>query len=116
MRLSSILWPTARLDCRWLRREKAKLLTGRRVALLFCMSWSTRDGDFVLLAAKSLGATTTLVSDKSSSIEKGESLKDTGLMLRALGGGVHYSSASGFRASPFSAGAVDGVAGAGMQG
>jgi aspartate carbamoyltransferase catalytic subunit len=37
------------------------------------------------LAAKSLGATTTLVSDKSSSIEKGESLKDTGLTLRALG-------------------------------
>jgi aspartate carbamoyltransferase catalytic subunit len=28
---------------------------------------------------------TTLVSDKSSSIEKGESLKDTGLTLRALG-------------------------------
>jgi len=37
------------------------------------------------LAAKSLGAVTTLVSDKSSSIEKGESLKDTGLTLRALG-------------------------------
>ena len=36
-------------------------------------------------AAKSLGVTTTLVSDKSSSIEKGESLKDTGLTLRALG-------------------------------
>jgi aspartate carbamoyltransferase catalytic subunit len=32
-----------------------------------------------------LGAITTLVSDKSSSIEKGESLKDTGLTLRALG-------------------------------
>ena len=31
------------------------------------------------------GAVTTLVSDKSSSIEKGESLKDTGLTLRALG-------------------------------
>lgn len=32
-----------------------------------------------------LGADTTLVSNLSSSIEKGESLKDTGLTLRALG-------------------------------
>jgi len=37
------------------------------------------------LAAKGLGADTTLVSSLSSSIEKGESLKDTGLTLRALG-------------------------------
>ena len=34
---------------------------------------------------KALGADTTLVSSLSSSIEKGESLKDTGLTLRALG-------------------------------
>ncbi len=46
---------------------------------------STRTRTSFELAAKSLGATTTLVSDKSSSIEKGESLKDTGLTLRALG-------------------------------
>ncbi len=64
--------------------EKTKLLTGRRVALLFYES-STRTRTSFELAAKSLGATTTLVSDKSSSIEKGESLKDTGLTLRALG-------------------------------
>jgi aspartate carbamoyltransferase catalytic subunit len=64
--------------------EKAKLLAGRRVALLFYES-STRTRTSFELAAKSLGATTTLVSDKSSSIEKGESLKDTGLTLRALG-------------------------------
>ena len=64
--------------------EKAKLLTGRRVALLFYES-STRTRTSFELAAKSLGAVTTLVSDKSSSIEKGESLKDTGLTLRALG-------------------------------
>ena len=64
--------------------EKAKLLTGRRIALLFYES-STRTRTSFELAAKSLGATTTLVSDKSSSIEKGESLKDTGLTLRALG-------------------------------
>jgi len=46
---------------------------------------STRTRTSFELAAKSLGAITTLVSDKSSSIEKGESLKDTGLTLRALG-------------------------------
>ena len=64
--------------------ERAKLLAGRRIALLFYES-STRTRTSFELAAKSLGATTTLVSDKSSSIEKGESLKDTGLTLRALG-------------------------------
>ena len=63
---------------------KARLLLNRRVALLFYES-STRTRTSFELAAKSLGATTTLVSDKSSSIEKGESLKDTGLTLRALG-------------------------------
>ena len=60
------------------------MLAGRRIALLFYES-STRTRTSFELAAKSLGATTTLVSDKSSSIEKGESLKDTGLTLRALG-------------------------------
>ncbi len=64
--------------------DKAQVLVGRRVALLFYES-STRTRTSFELAAKSLGATTTLVSDKSSSIEKGESLKDTGLTLRALG-------------------------------
>ncbi len=64
--------------------EKSKLLAGRRIALLFYES-STRTRTSFELAAKSLGAVTTLVSDKSSSIEKGESLKDTGLTLRALG-------------------------------
>jgi aspartate carbamoyltransferase catalytic subunit len=52
--------------------------------LLFYES-STRTRTSFELAAKQLGAMTTLVSDKSSSIEKGESLKDTGLTLRALG-------------------------------
>ena len=64
--------------------ERVRLLAGRRVALLFYES-STRTRTSFELAAKSLGAMTTLVSDKSSSIEKGESLKDTGLTLRALG-------------------------------
>jgi aspartate carbamoyltransferase catalytic subunit len=64
--------------------ERVQILRGRTVALLFYES-STRTRTSFELAAKSLGATTTLVSDKSSSIEKGESLKDTGLTLRALG-------------------------------
>ena len=64
--------------------ERSRLLSGRRVALLFYES-STRTRTSFELAAKGLGLTTTLVSDKSSSIEKGESLKDTGLTLRALG-------------------------------
>jgi aspartate carbamoyltransferase catalytic subunit len=81
--VASILGLTARLEA-MAAAEKAKLLTGRRVALLFYES-STRTRTSFELAAKSLGATTTLVSDKSSSIEKGESLKDTGLTLRALG-------------------------------
>jgi len=64
--------------------ERAQVLADRTVALLFYES-STRTRTSFELAAKSLGVTTTLVSDKSSSIEKGESLKDTGLTLRALG-------------------------------
>jgi aspartate carbamoyltransferase catalytic subunit len=64
--------------------ERSAILRGRTIALLFYES-STRTRTSFELAAKSLGATTTLVSDKSSSIEKGESLKDTGLTLRALG-------------------------------
>ena len=64
--------------------ERARTLAKRRVALLFYES-STRTRTSFELAAKSLGADTTLVSNLSSSIEKGESLKDTGLTLRALG-------------------------------
>ncbi|HEV2136510.1 MAG TPA: aspartate carbamoyltransferase catalytic subunit [Terracidiphilus sp.] len=61
-----------------------RILAKRRVALLFYES-STRTRTSFELAAKSLGADTTLVSNLSSSIEKGETLKDTGLTLRALG-------------------------------
>ncbi len=64
--------------------RRARRLKKRRVALLFYES-STRTRTSFELAAKALGADTTLVSSKSSSIEKGESLKDTGLTLRALG-------------------------------
>jgi aspartate carbamoyltransferase catalytic subunit len=64
--------------------ERTRILAKRRVALLFYES-STRTRTSFELAAKSLGADTALVSSLSSSIEKGESLKDTGLTLRALG-------------------------------
>ncbi|HEY2858146.1 MAG TPA: aspartate carbamoyltransferase catalytic subunit [Terracidiphilus sp.] len=64
--------------------ERARLLAKRRVALLFYES-STRTRTSFELAAKSLGCDTTLISNLSSSIEKGESLKDTGLTIRALG-------------------------------
>jgi aspartate carbamoyltransferase catalytic subunit len=81
--VSAILTVTARIE-RMPHVERTRILAGRRIALLFYES-STRTRTSFELAAKSLGATTTLVSDKSSSIEKGESLKDTGLTLRALG-------------------------------
>src|ERR1700710_1396928 len=81
--VSGIFSVTARLE-RMAHAERSRLLAGRRIALLFYES-STRTRTSFELAAKSLGATTTLVSDKSSSIEKGESLKDTGLTLKALG-------------------------------
>ncbi len=61
-----------------------RILLKRRVALLFYES-STRTRTSFELAAKGLGADTTLISNLSSSIEKGETLKDTGLTLRALG-------------------------------
>jgi aspartate carbamoyltransferase catalytic subunit len=63
---------------------RSRRLAKRKIALLFYES-STRTRTSFELAAKGLGADTTLVSSLSSSIEKGETLKDTGLTLRALG-------------------------------
>ena len=63
---------------------RAKRLAKRRIALLFYES-STRTRTSFELAAKSLGADTAFISSQSSSIEKGESLKDTGITLRGLG-------------------------------
>jgi aspartate carbamoyltransferase catalytic subunit len=65
-------------------QKRMKHLFKRRVSLLFYES-STRTRTSFELAAKQLGADTVLVSALSSSIEKGESLKDTGITLRALG-------------------------------
>ena len=64
--------------------RRYKRLLKRRISLLFYES-STRTRTSFELAAKALGADTSLVSAQSSSIEKGESLKDTGITLRALG-------------------------------
>ena len=81
--ISDLLALADELECEP-HRQRTQRLDGRKVALLFYES-STRTRTSFELAAKSLGAMTTLVSDKSSSIEKGESLHDTGVTLRALG-------------------------------
>lgn len=65
--------------------QKARpLLRGKRIVLLFYEA-STRTRTSFEFAAKSLGATTTLVLSSGSSIEKGESILDTGYTLRAVG-------------------------------
>jgi len=63
------------------------LLRGKRVLLLFYEP-STRTRSSFEVAAKSMGAMTTLVLSSGSSIEKGESLLDTGYTLRAVGADV----------------------------
>ena len=63
------------------------LLRGKRVGLLFYET-STRTRASFEVAAKLLGAITTLIQATGSSIEKGESLVDTGATLRAIGADV----------------------------
>ena len=63
------------------------LLRGKRVLLLFYEA-STRTRSSFEIAAKSLGAITTLVLSSGSSIEKGESLLDTAYTLRAVGADI----------------------------
>src|SRR6202161_4402295 len=60
------------------------LLRNKRIVLLFYEP-STRTRSSFEIAAKSLAAITTLVQSSGSSIEKGESLLDTGYTLRAVG-------------------------------
>ena len=76
----SLLEAAKRMDL----RHPRPLLKGRRVALLFYES-STRTRTSFEIAAKALGAHTTLITSIASSIEKGESLMDTGRTLRAIG-------------------------------
>ena len=68
-------------------RKTRPLLRDKRVQLLFYEA-STRTRSSFEIAAKSLGAMTTLVLSSGSSIEKGESLLDTGYTLRAVGADV----------------------------
>jgi len=63
------------------------LLKGKKVLLLFYET-STRTRCSFEIAAKLLGAHTVLIQSAGSSIEKGESLLDTGYTLRALGADV----------------------------
>jgi aspartate carbamoyltransferase catalytic subunit len=60
------------------------LLRGKRIALLFYEA-STRTRVSFEFAAKLLGTHTSVISATASSIEKGESLVDTGKTLQALG-------------------------------
>jgi aspartate carbamoyltransferase catalytic subunit len=63
------------------------LLRGKRVILLFYEP-STRTRSSFEVAAKSMGAMTVLVQSSGSSIEKGESLLDTGYTLRSVGADI----------------------------
>lgn len=63
------------------------LLKGKRVLLLFYEA-STRTRSSFEIAAKSLGAHTVLIQATGSSIEKGESLLDTGYTVRAVGADI----------------------------
>jgi aspartate carbamoyltransferase catalytic subunit len=65
-------------------RNARPLLRGKRIVLLFYEA-STRTRSSFEFAAKSLGAMTTLVQSSGSSIEKGESIVDTGYTLRGVG-------------------------------
>ncbi len=63
------------------------LLKGKRVMLLFYEA-STRTRSSFEIAAKSMGAHTVLIQSFGSSIEKGESLLDTGYTVRAVGADI----------------------------
>ena len=84
--ISSILKSAAQMQ-QAPRKRIARLLAERRVALLFYEA-STRTRVSFEFAAKNLGAVTTVVTASASSIEKGESLIDTGLTLQATGAEV----------------------------
>jgi len=73
-----------KLACRMNPRKARPLLRNKRIVLLFYEA-STRTRSSFEVAAKSLGAVTVLVLSSGSSIEKGESLLDTGYTLRAVG-------------------------------
>src|SRR5256885_6191131 len=81
--IEDILQLTRRLDAR--SRESLSVeLPYKRIALLFYEA-STRTRVSFEFAAKALGATTSVITATASSIEKGESLIDTGYTLQAHG-------------------------------
>ncbi len=71
-------------DAKRMQRQPRPMLRAKRVALLFYEA-STRTRVSFEYAAKMLGATTTVINATASSIEKGESLIDTGFTIMALG-------------------------------
>jgi len=81
--MESILALARRMD----PSRPSQLLRGKRVVLLFYEA-STRTRTSFEFAAKALGAVTTLVTATSSSIEKGESLIDTGWTIECIGADV----------------------------
>ena len=81
--IESILALARRMD----PDRPSQLLRGKRVVLLFYEA-STRTRTSFEFAAKALGAVTTLVTATSSSIEKGESLIDTGWTIECIGADV----------------------------
>jgi aspartate carbamoyltransferase catalytic subunit len=81
--IESILALARRMD----PNRPSQLLRGKRVVLLFYEA-STRTRTSFEFAAKALGAVTTLVTATSSSIEKGESLIDTGWTIECIGADV----------------------------
>lgn len=81
--IESILRLARRMD----PNRPSQLLRGKRVVLLFYEA-STRTRTSFEFAAKALGAVTTLVTATSSSIEKGESLIDTGWTVQCIGADV----------------------------
>jgi len=81
--IESILALARRMD----PNRPSRLLHGKRVVLLFYEA-STRTRTSFEFAAKALGAVTTLVTATSSSIEKGESLIDTGWTVECIGADV----------------------------
>ena len=78
--INSLLTLAARMN----PAKPSTTLRGKNIVLLFYEN-STRTRSSFELAAKTLGATTILITASASSIEKGESLIDTGYTVRALG-------------------------------
>jgi aspartate carbamoyltransferase catalytic subunit len=78
--ISALLKLAARMN----PAKPSNILRGKVIVLLFYET-STRTRSSFELAAKTLGATTILITASASSIEKGESLIDTGYTVSSLG-------------------------------